>query len=138
MVGVPGAGINSKNKKTKTSFFISFVNFQFMINNIKLYIYVQFALYCDLTFDQVSLVFNLKYGYGTDIFTKQQKSDRDRILNFDVKVAQRTYINLVEISEKDLFRLKQTLYMAGVNSLSSSSFFIDCLRWLTIHLEIFS
>lgn len=70
MVRVPGAGINSKNKKTKTSFFLVY-DFQFMINNIKLYIYVQFALYCDLTFDQVSLVFKLKYGYGTDIFTKQ-------------------------------------------------------------------
>lgn len=72
MVRVPGAGINSKNKKLKHLFFkFCKLSVYDKFCNIKLYIYVQFALYCDLTFDQVSLVFNLKYGYGTDIFTKQ-------------------------------------------------------------------
>lgn len=35
-----------------------------------------------LTFDQVSQMFELKYGNGTYIFTKQYKSDEDGILKF--------------------------------------------------------
>lgn len=71
MVRVPGAGINSKNKKLKHLFFKFCKLAAYDKRHQIIYIYVHFAIYCDLTFDQVSLVFNLKYGYGTDIFTKQ-------------------------------------------------------------------
>uniref|UniRef100_K1QM43 Uncharacterized protein n=1 Tax=Magallana gigas TaxID=29159 RepID=K1QM43_MAGGI len=42
----------------------------------------------------ILLVFDLKYEESTKIFTKQLKSDRDKLLNSDVKAAQRIYIKL--------------------------------------------
>lgn len=82
--------------------------------------------------NQVLVVFNLKYEYGTDIFTKQQKSDNDKILNFDVKAEQLTHIKFVEISEKDLMRppncLNKNHTIASDKLLKFMGFFsTDCL-----------
>lgn len=65
-------------------------------------IYMYILQFIVTNFVHVSIVFQLKqwYMYGTDIFTMQQKSDNDGILNFDVKAAQETYIKLEEISKK--------------------------------------
>lgn len=101
MVGVSDAGTNRENKKRLKHLLIKFCKLQFMIKKkIKLYMYNLLFIVSN----QVLVVFNLKYEYGTDIFTKQQKSDNDKILNFDVKAEQLTHIKFVEISEKDLMR----------------------------------
>lgn len=75
---------------------------QLIVKEIKLNIL--FCCLSSLTCLQISLVFELKYGDSTNVFTKQSESDYDGLLNFDVKVAQRIYFRLVGNTEEKLYR----------------------------------
>lgn len=59
---------------------------------------------------KVSLVLGLNYGDRIRIVINPQKSDNDDILSFDIKAAQRVYINLVSVRiSEDLLIQKQLL-----------------------------
>lgn len=82
--------------------------------------------------DRVLLVFELKYGYSTKIFTKQYESDIDGLSNFDLNAAQQVYIKLVVISEEHLFWRKNCLYEYNAiktvfNVAVNRGLFTDCL-----------
>lgn len=69
-------------------------------------------LFLRLTLEQVSLLFKLKYGYDTNIFTKQQKSNNDFTLNFDdaEKKKHQTGGNLGRTTYKPTQLFKKKLY----------------------------
>lgn len=52
-------------------------------------------------------MFEIKYGYGTNVITRQKKSNNDFTLNFDD--AEKKNIKLVEISEEQLINQRNCL-----------------------------